>query len=228
MQSKSRGVVMNGQRNHTHGAVAGEDGGELDPREAAALLDQTTRRARRQLDLHPPFLMLVAAVVVVIAYGAIWLSVRNQHPYQGPSLAALGVLYGTIIAWGVFVAVVTRRAVSGVSGHSSQQRRGQAVAFAVAWIFVYVFQGALHHAGASHAIAYGIYPAAAPLIIVGSAAAAYEAAKENWEWSGFACGAVILAGLAAYTGPATVWAVVGVGLAVLLVARAASAIWLHG
>jgi hypothetical protein len=30
------------------------------------------------------------------------------------------------------------------------------------------------------------------------------------------------------TGPATVWAVVGVGLAVLMVARAASQIWLHG
>lgn len=217
---------MNGQRN-IHGPV-GPDGGELDPHEAAALLDQTTRRAKRELDLHPPLLMLAAAVVVLVAYGAIWLSVRHQHPYHGPSLGALGVLYGAIAVWGVLVAVVTRRATSGVSGRSSQRRRGEAAAFAVAWVFVYVFQGALHHAGASDAIAYGIYPAAAPLIIVGSAAAAYEAAKENWEWSGFACAAVILGGLAAYTGPATVWAVMGVGLAVLLVARAASRIWLHG
>jgi hypothetical protein len=213
--------------NHIHQTVP-DDGGELDPREAAALLDQTTRRARRQLDLHPPLLMLVAAAVVVIAYGVIWLSVRNQHPYVGPSLGALGILYSTIAAWGVLVTVVTRRATSGVSGRSSQRRRGEAAAFGVAWIFVYVFQGALHHAGASHAIAYGIYPAAAPLIVIGSAAAGYEAAKENWEWSGFACAAIIVAGLAAYTGPATVWAVVGLGLAVLLVLRAASQIWLHG
>ncbi len=212
--------------NHTHEAAA--DGGELDPREAAALLEHTTRRARRQLDLHPPMLMLVAAVVVLIAYGTIWLSVRNQHPYNGPSLGALAVLYSTIAAWGVLVAVVTRRATSGVSGRSSQRRRGQGAAFAVAWVFVYVFQGALHHAGASHAIVYGIYPAAAPLIVIGSAAAAFEAAEENWEWTGFACAAVILAGLAAYTGPATVWAVVGIGLAILLLARAASRIWLHG
>jgi hypothetical protein len=218
---------MNGQ-NHTHETVTGGDPGELDPREAAALLDQTTRRAQRQLDLHPPLLMLVAAVVVLIAYGVIWVSVRNQHPYDGPSLGALGVLYSTIAAWGVLVAVVTRRAISGVSGRSSRRRRGEAVAFATAWTFVYVFQGALHHAGASHAIVYGIYPAAAPLIVVGSAAAAYEAAQENWEWTGFACAAVVLAGLAAYTGPATVWAVIGVGLAVLLLARAASRIWLHG
>jgi hypothetical protein len=40
--------------------------------------------------------------------------------------------------------------------------------------------------------------------------------------------AVILAGLSAYTGRATVWAVIGVGLAVLLLARAASAIRLQG
>jgi len=214
--------------NHDPHTRIADDGGDIDPRDAAAVLEQTSRRAKRKLDLHPPLLMLAAAVVVVIAYGVIWLSVRNQDPYDGPSLGALGVLYSTIAAWGVLVAVVTRRATSGVSGRSAQRRRGEAAAFAVAWVFVYVFQGALHHAGASHAIAYGIYPAAAPLIIVGSAAAAYEAAKENWEWSGFACAAVILAGLAAYTGPATVWVVVGAGLAVLLLARAASAIWLHG
>jgi hypothetical protein len=212
--------------NHIHEAVP-DNGGDLDPREAAALLDQTTRRAERQLDLHPPLLMLVASLVVLIAYGAIWLSVRNQHPYAGPSLDALGVLYATIAAFGILVAVVTRRAISGVSGRSSERRRGEAIAFAVAWTSVYVFQGALHHAGASHAIAYGIYPAAAPLIVVGSAAAAYEAAKENWEWSGFACAAVVLACAGAFTGPATVWAVMGLGLSVLLLARAASRIWLH-
>lgn len=213
--------------NDTHEAVP-DNGGELDPREAAALLDQTTRRANRQLDLHPPLLMLVAALVVLIAYGAIWLSVRDQHPYAGPTIGALGVLYATLAAFGVLVAVVTRRAISGVSGRSSERRRGEAIAFAVAWTSVYVFQGALHHAGASRAIAYGIYPAAAPLIIVGSAAAAYEAAKENWEWSGFACAAVVLACAGAFTGPETVWAIMGVGLSALLLARAASRIWRHG
>jgi hypothetical protein len=211
---------------HTHEAVP-DDGRELDPREAAALLDQTTRRAQRQLDLHPPLLMLVAALVVLLAYGAVWLSVRNQHPYDGPTAAALAVLYGTVAAWAVFVAVVRRRAISGVSGRSERRRQGEGAAFGVAWVMVYVFQGALHHAGASHAIAYGIYPASAPLIVVGSAAATHQAAHENWEWAGFAGAAVVLGSLAAYTGPATVWAVVGIGLAVLLLARAVSQIWLH-
>ena len=135
---------------HTH-EVLPDDGGDLDPRAAAALLDQTTRRTNRELDLHPPLLMLAAAPVVLIAYGAIWLSVRGQHPYTGPSLGALAVLYGTLITFGVLLAVVTRRATSGVSGRSSQRRRGEAIAFAVVWTSVYVFQGALHRAGASKA-----------------------------------------------------------------------------
>ncbi len=215
------------RQDHTHDAVTADDGRELDPREAAALLEHTTRRAERQLDLHPPLLMLVAAVVVLIAYGVLWLSVRNQHPYAGPTGAALVVLYGTIALWAGFVVVVRRRALSGVSGASAQRRQAEAAVFAVAWIMVYVFQGALYHAGASHAIAYGIYPAAAPVIVVGSAAAAHQAAHENWEWAGFAGAAVILASVAAYTGPVTVWAVVGIGLAVLLVARAAGQILLH-
>jgi len=59
--------------------------------------------------------MLVTALVVLIAYGAIWLSVRNQHPYTGPTLGALGVLYATLAAFGVLVAVVTRRAISGAA-----------------------------------------------------------------------------------------------------------------
>jgi hypothetical protein len=212
------------REHHTSETPATDDDRELDPREAAALLEQATRRAQRQLDLHPPMMMLVAAFVVLVAYGAVWLSVRNQHPYDGPSGAALAVLYGTLAAWGIFVAITTRRATSGVSGRSSQRRRLQGAAFGVAWISVYVFQGALHHAGASHAIVYGIYPAAAPIIIIGSAAAAYEAALEDWEWTGFAGAAVVVGALAAYTGPATVWAVVGAGLAVLMLARAAAQI----
>ena len=202
-----------------------DEGGELDPREAAALLEQTTRRAQRQLDIRPPLLILTAAMVVLVAYGAVWLSVRGQHPYAGPSGKALAVLYGTLAVWVIVVATFFRRATSGVGGRSSRQRRVEGVTFATIWIAVYVFQGALHHAGAGPAIAYGIYPAAAPILIVGSAAAAYSAAKENWPWMGFALAAVALAAVAAFAGPAGVWAVMGVGLCALLLARAATRVW---
>jgi hypothetical protein len=199
--------------------------GQLDPGSAAALLEQATKRAQRQFDIRPPLLMLTGAVVVLVAYGAVWWSVRGQHPYSGPSGTALAVLYTTLVAWIVVVSVVFRRATRGVGGRTARQRKADGLAFAPIWIAVYVFQGALHHAGASHAIVYGIYPAAAPLIILGGAAAAHEAARENWDWVGFALAAVVIAVAAAFTGPADVWAVIGIGLCFLLLARATTQVW---
>ena len=134
--------------------------------------------------------MLIGAATVLVAYGVLWRSVRNQHPYSGPSGTALAVLYTTLIGWVVVVATFNRRARSGVSGRSSRQQGVEGAVFATIWTAVYVFQGALHHAGASHAIAYGIYPAVAPLIIVGSAAAAHAAAREDWRSLSFAIAAV--------------------------------------
>jgi hypothetical protein len=196
-----------------------DEGDELNAREAAALLEKTTNRAERQFAVQPPILILAAAVTVLIAYGAVWLSVRHQHPYSGPTGTALAVLYGTLGVWIVFNATVLRRALS---GRSSPQRRIEGITFGAIWVCVYVFQGALHHADPNHAIAYGVYPAVAPLIIVGSAAAGYQAARANWPQTGFAAAAVVLGAFAAFAGPAGVWIVTGVGLCVLLLIGAAA------
>jgi hypothetical protein len=203
-------------------AEAGDADGELDPREAAALLEQTTRQAEHEFDLRPPLLTLAAAVTVLVAYGAVWLSVRHQHPYSGPSGTALAVLYGTLALWIVLNALVLGRALS---GRSARQRRLEGITFAVIWICVYVFQGALYHADHNHAIAYGVYPAVAPLIVVGSAAAGYEAARANRSRAGFAVTAVVLGASAAFAGPRAVWGVVGVGLCILVLVGAAAQLW---
>jgi hypothetical protein len=215
------------EEHDTSETATADEGEELDPRAAAELLEQTTTRALRQFDIGPPLLMLIAALTVLVAYGAVWWSVRGQHPYSGPAGWALVVLYMTVIVWVVVVAVFFRRATSGVSGRSRRQQGADGVAFATIWIAVYVFQGALLHAGASHAIVYGIYPAAAPIMIVGGAAAAHEAAKENWPWLGFALAAVALAAGGAFAGPAGVWAVIGIGLCALILARAGTQVWLR-
>jgi hypothetical protein len=207
--------------------AAPDEGEELDPRAAAALLEQTTRQAQRQFDLRRPLLMVIGAAVVLIAYGVLWLSVRGQHPYSGPAGWALAVLYSTLLVWIIVVATFYRRATSGVSGRSARQQKADAAAFIPIWIAVYVFQGALHHAGASHAIVYGIYPAAAPILILGGAAAAHAAARENWRVLGFALAGVALAAGGAFAGPAGVWAVVGIGLCVLLLVRTAAQVWLR-
>jgi hypothetical protein len=200
-----------------------EDEGEaLDPHEAAALLEYATKQAEQRFELRPTFMMFAAAVTVLIAYGAVWLSVRNQHPYSGPTGAALAELYGTLAVWIALNAIVLGRALS---GRSSRQRRFEGITFAAIWICVYIFQGALHHTDQSHAIAYGVYPAVAPLIIVGAAAAGYEAARENWARASLAAAAVLLGALAAFAGPAGVWGVTGVGLCSLLLIGTAAQLW---
>ncbi len=204
-------------------AAAGTETGdmpvELDPREAAALLEQSTRRAEHEFDLRPPLLTLAAAATVLIAYGAVWFSVRNQHPYSGPSGAALGELYGTLAVWVVLNFVVVGRALK---GRASRQRRIEGITFASVWICVYIFQGALHHVDHNPAIAYGVYPAVAPLIVVGAAAAGYEAARERPAQAGFAVAAVALGASACFAGPAAVWGVMGIGLCALLLLGAAA------
>jgi hypothetical protein len=201
------------------GTETEDEGDELNPREAAALLEQATSQAERRFAVQPPILILAAAVTVLIAYGAVWLSVRHQHPYSGPTGTALAVLYGTLLVWIVFVTTVLRRALS---GRSWPQRRREGMTFGAIWICVYVFQGALHHADHNHAIAYGIYPAVAPLLVVGSAAAGYQVGRANWPQAGFAAAAVVLGASAAFAGPAGVWIVTGVGLCLLLLAGAAA------
>jgi hypothetical protein len=162
------------------------DGGEFDPRAAATLLEQTTRQAQRQFQLPSPLVSLIQATAVLAAYGAIRLSVRDQHPYGGPSLTALAELYGFIALAGAAAGLDVRRARAGVSGRSARQGWLQAIPMTVAYLSVYVLMGALLHDGASHAIVYGILPAAGPLIVVGAAGAGYAAAREDWQWLGVA------------------------------------------
>lgn len=199
-----------------------EEDGDLDPRDAAALLEQTTREAEHEFDMRPPLLTLAAAVTVLVAYGAVWLSVRDQRPYSGPTGTALGVMYGTLAVWVVLNVIVLGRALS---GRASRQRRIEGLVFAAVWICVYVFQGAIHHVDPNPEIAYGIYPAVAPLIVVGAAAAGYEAAREKLVEAGFAVAAVVLGACAAFAGPAGVWGVTGIGLCALLVAGGAAQLW---
>jgi hypothetical protein len=202
------------------------DSGGLDPQEAAALIEQTKRQARRKFEPNPPLLSLLRAVVVLAAYGAIWLSVRGQHPYQGPTGWALAVLYTLLIVVIVPSVAAVKRAHAGVRGRS-RMRPGETIVLVVAWTLVYVFQGALYHAGASHAIVYGIYPATAPLIIVGVAGAGLAQGRANWPTFGAALTVAVVAAGGAYAGPAGAWAVAGVGLFVALLGHAAATAWLQ-
>ena len=189
---------------------------ELNPQEAVALLQETKLSAQRQFDVWPPFLLLIGAMIFLVAYGAAWWSVRGQSPYVGPSGGALAVMYGGILAWIVAVSLVVQRAISGIRGPSTRSRK-----YRTGYMFILVayslFQGALYHAGASHAIVYGIFPASAPWLFAGTVFLTLGAIRE--EGRALALGIVLIAiGIGgAFAGPVAAWLVSGIGLSVVLV-----------
>ena len=95
-----------------------EDEGGLDPRAAARLLARTRREAQRELDFRSPWLSLLAAAAALIAFGTVWLSVRGQHPYKGPTVVGLLGLYAVVLIRIATVVYAHRRATAGVSGRS--------------------------------------------------------------------------------------------------------------
>jgi len=206
-------------------ASAGEGG--LDPREAARLLEQTRREALRKFDLSSPLLSVLGAAVVLVALGAVWLSVRGQHPYKGPTAAGLLVMYGILVCWIGVVITFRRRATAGVSGRSIRQQRAYGAAIVTALVGVSVFQGVLKHDGVSPAIVYGIYPVTAQLIALGAVGAAIAAAREEWPGFGVGIAVALVAAGSAFAGPRGVWLSDGIGCCAAVLGYAAAQAWLR-
>jgi hypothetical protein len=198
----------------------------LDPRGAARLLERTRRDAQRGLDHRAPWLSLLAAAVALVAFGAVWLSVRGQHPYKGPTVVSLVVLYAVVLIRIGTVVYAHRRASAGVSGRSVRQRRAEGTALAAALVAVYVLMGALAHDGASDAVVYGVYVATATLIVLGTFWGARSAVREDWPELGLSIAIVLVAAGSAFAGPRGVWLSDGVGLCVVLLGYSAAQAWL--
>jgi hypothetical protein len=184
----------------------------LDPADAARLLAQASDEAKRQFSLRPPWICVVGGAVILGAYSALWLSTRGQHPYGGPNLGVVGLVYG-LVAVSIAVSVKAyRRATAGVSGPSIRQQQVEGVAILISYLGSPVIQGALKNAGASNAIVYGMIPAAGPLIIIGTTVLGVAAAKLDWPQA-FAALVIVVGGIvAAFVGPSAAWLAAGIGL----------------
>jgi hypothetical protein len=217
---------MNGTLDQNDTELAEE--GELDPREAAALIRQTERQVERELDLAaPPWLAALLAGVVFVAFGALWLSVRGQHPYTGPRGWALAVAGGAVVVVIAAAASYLKHARAGVSGRSSRRDLAIGATVLTTYILMGVFQDALKKAGASHAIIDGIFPATAPLLAVGCVAAAIQAARENWPGFGAGITVAVIACISAFAGPINVWLLIGAGLFLAIAGYALATAWLR-
>jgi uncharacterized membrane protein len=167
-----------------------------------------------------PLLSLANALTMLLIYGAIWSSSRGQHPYRGPSLGVVGLVYVMVAVIIVVSVSLYVRATAGVSGRSRREGWVTAVPVLAAILGVYVFDGALHYDGFSAALVYGVFDAAAPWVVVGAVLASLGAAKEDW-WKVAAAVAVIAIGAgSAFAGPADVWGVLAVSGCLLFLTQA--------
>jgi hypothetical protein len=209
---------MNEQRNPNETTPTNGDDW-LDPHEAAGLLERTQREAQRKLTSDKPVLSVFSALVVLAIYGSIWSSSRGHHPYTGPSLNVVGLVYILVAVAALASVSVYLRATAGVSGRSRNEARAMAIPFVFAVIGVYVFDGALKYDGFSPSIVYGVFDAAAPWLVVGAVLAGYAAAKEDWWKLAGAIAMIIVAAGSAFAGPANVWGVLAVSGCLLLLAQ---------
>jgi hypothetical protein len=162
--------------NHTPATATTDNDGSFDPRQAAALLTQTTQQTRRQIEPAQPWLLVIRAVMVLVVCVVAWLSVRHQHPYEGPTAAAVAAL----VTFGVLNLLVTvtvaKRATTGITGRSTLHPAEIAI-LAAAWIVPFILMAVLAPAGVRPAVIYGVYPATVPLLVAGLAWAAMTAAR---------------------------------------------------
>src|SRR5215469_11767579 len=137
--------------NPTPDAATADNGGNFDPRQAAALLGQTTQQARRQFEPYPPWLLVIRGLGALLVYFGIWLSVTGQHPYAHPTAVAVpfAIAFGVINTVATFA--VARRATAGVTG-KTRLRASEVVISVALWIGVFAVMGVLAGTGVHDSI----------------------------------------------------------------------------
>lgn len=205
--------------NQASDTTASGNDGTFGPEQAAALLDQVSRQARRKFQPSPPWLLATRAVMVLAALGAIWLSVRGQHPYRGPTAADIPVLVAFIVLNFAATVAVRSRATAGVSGRS-RFSQGEITVLVLAFAATVVAMAGLGAAGVNFAT----YPTSV-LVIPGLAWAVLTAARASWRGLAVGLAIVVTAIVGAFAGPAGAWAVAAVGLCIVLLGSAAATAW---
>jgi hypothetical protein len=204
--------------------TAADDQSELSPEQAARLIEQTSREAKRQFGYwQSPRYTLAAAVIWLAIYGTLWLSVRGQHPYTGPTGWALLTIFSLIAVAAIVGSIVTRprRARQGVTGRSRRLETYLGAAMGSAYIGAVVFQGALRYLGVSWAIVYGVYPAVVSPIVLVAAGGVFAAVREDVQTLCVAIAVIAVLAGSAFAGPIGVWLYAGVGGCVVILALAA-------
>ena len=181
----------------------------MDAQHAAVIMQQARERARRELAVRRPALFLTWGLVVLVGYGALWLSVRGQHPFHGPTVPAVVTLVALFAAAAIITARFIDRASSGIGGPSVLQRGIFVLALAAGGFAMDIFIHAASHASADRPLV-ALIAAAAPLLVVGLVFVASCAVNGVLDWPRLALGLWLLAVAAegGWAGPVTYLAVI--------------------
>jgi hypothetical protein len=138
---------------------------DMSVQEAAAVVQDARARARRELIISTPLVYAAWGLVWLIGYGAMWLSVRGQHPYTGPSgvsIAAVFVLAGFAIAT---VLVIANKAAAGIDGQSVRHRRIIASTWAIGYLILLIVAPAISSSASTRTLAFIGF--AGPVVLAG-------------------------------------------------------------
>jgi hypothetical protein len=177
---------------------------DMSAQEAAAIMQDARTHARKELAINAPVVCAAAALVMLLGYGAMWLSVRNQHPYTGPSgvsLAAVFVLSGFAVA---AVAVVAHRATDGLGGQSLRNRRILVAMWGTGYVTLLAVQGLI--AGSVSTRTGAFVDFACPILLAGLVYILASALGRDVPALALGCWLVIAAASCAWQAPANVLA----------------------
>jgi uncharacterized membrane protein (DUF485 family) len=158
----------------------------------ATEMQQARERARRELAVRRPVLFLTWGLVVLVGYGALWLSVRGQHPFHGPTVPAVVTLVALFVAAAVYTVWAADRTSGDVGGPSVLQRGIFVLALAAGGFAMDIFIHAASDASADRPLV-ALIAAAAPLLVVGLVFVASCAVNGVLDWPRLALGLWLLA-----------------------------------
>ena len=201
---------------------------DMSVQEAAAVVQDARARARKELVISTPLVYVAWGLVWLLGYGAMWLSVRGQHPYAGPSglsMAAVFVLAGFAVA---AVLVIANKAAAGIDGQSVRNRRIVGSTWAIGYLALLIVAPAVSSSVSTRTLAFISF--AGPVMLVGltyilaAALGRYRSALALGAWI------VIVGTSCAWLAPATILATCAVagGGAFLLMAAIETGLRRHG
>ena len=138
---------------------------DMSVQEAAAVAQDARARARKELFISRPIVYTAWGLVWLFGYGAMWLSVRGQHPYTGPSGVSIAVVF-VLAAFAIAaVLVIASKTVAGIDGKSARDRRIIGSTWAIGYLTLLIVAPVISNSVSTRTLAFISF--AGPVMLAG-------------------------------------------------------------